>query len=389
MLLYIAPDLGGITGAPKSAIDVLINLLATGEPVTVMSHEACELPGKVNGIILGSPEWILLSRTTSFPHQLNRRFPKHVSAWIKSKLQEIRVSRWLRSITPDLIILNGLGSHDFWTRLSWPAHKRSVMIVRESVGHFTPLNIDFAFKAMKPHPSLIFVSSRCRDEWQTLGVLANKKTFYIPNCCQEDAVAHLHKQDRAQVRWRLGLPMDKLVAVCVASLQRRKGQDILLDQLSEILAVVPDLVIYFVGPIFPWGGGEQIHERIKKNRFRSLLKVTGARPDALDFIYAADLLVLPARAEAMPRVILEAMALKTPVIASDVGGIPELIEHEKTGLLFSHHNPVELVDAFAYMAANPTTRQTFAECAYQKYWSTFSRAHQMKKYHEMLTRLLG
>jgi glycosyltransferase involved in cell wall biosynthesis len=391
MLLYVPGALGGVTGSARAGMDVLISLLATNIPVAVINYEKCELPAQVNGITIGSPEWITPPRYMRFPAQINRYFPHHVAAWMKSKLQGIRISTQLEQADPDLMIFHGLGSHDCWKRFRLPADKKTVMIVQESPGHFGdyfPRNIDWAFKVMKQHSSFIFVSSRCRDEWRALGALGDKESFYIPNGCQEEVVVRLLSQDRAQVRQRLGLPMDRFVAVCIASIQHRKGQDLLLDYFSDLLTVVPDLMIYFVGPIFSWGGGDQLCQRIEESRFGDHLQVLGATTDSLDFIYAADLLVLPARAEAMPLVILEAMLLKTPVIASDVGGIPELIENGETGLLFSQSKPEELVEAFVHMAANPETRQNFAERAHQRYWSNFSRAHQIKRYSEVINKLL-
>ena len=58
------------------------------------------------------------------------------------------------------------------------------------------------------------------------------------------------------------------------------------------------------------------------------------QPNAIEYIYAADVLLQPSRSEALPRTILEAMALKTPIIASDVDGIPELVEDGMSAILF-------------------------------------------------------
>jgi glycosyltransferase involved in cell wall biosynthesis len=74
------------------------------------------------------------------------------------------------------------------------------------------------------------------------------------------------------------------------------------------------------------------------------------------------------------------MALKTAVIASDVDGTPDLIEHGQAGLLFSHDKPIGLGDANTQMAANPDLRRTFAERTHQRYWTNFPRARQIDRY---------
>ena len=68
----------------------------------------------------------------------------------------------------------------------------------------------------------------------------------------------------------------------------------------------------------------------------------GHKNNALDYLNAADLIIHPSRGEALPRVILEAMALGGTIIASDIDGHKELIRHEKTGLLFDLKNPGQL-----------------------------------------------
>ncbi|MEE9215348.1 MAG: glycosyltransferase family 4 protein, partial [Thermodesulfobacteriota bacterium] len=114
----------------------------------------------------------------------------------------------------------------------------------------------------------------------------------------------------------------------------------------------------------------------------------GARQDAKEYIYASDLLILPSLAEAMPIVILEAMALKTPVIASNVDGISELIDNDKSGLLFS---PLELdsfVEAFTHILSNPSKAMQYSNNAFEKYWSCFSINNQIRKYNEFLKEVL-
>lgn len=387
-LFYIPGALGGVHGSSQSAVDVLIDLLASNIPVTVLNHKRYSLPTKINGVALGSPEWV--NPPVSFPLQPNRHLPHRTVYWAFSKWRGILRNR--RLCQADLIFFNGMGSHDMWPKIAPHIKKRTVMIVRESPGHFNehfPRDLEWALDVLNSHTHYVFVSSRCRDEWIELGALEGKESSYIPNCCQEDAIARLLSHDHLNIRERLGLPVNAFVAVCVASLQYRKGQDIILDYFSELLNIAPNLMMIFAGPIFSWGGGDRLVQKMRESPYNKRLLFVGARLDALDYIYAADVLVLPARAEAMPRVVLEAMALKTPVIASNVGGIPELIQNGKTGLMFSHDYPKGLVDAFTTMASNSSLREDFAERAYQRYWSNFTRAHQIKRYARLIQKLLG
>jgi len=252
------------------------------------------------------------------------------------------------------------------------------------------MTVDWALEAMTAYSGFIFVSANCQEEWLTIGPLKGKRSYYIPNCCREHLVKDLVSQEHSKVRQRLGIPADKFVVVCVASLQPRKGQDLLVDLFPDLLAACPNLKMYLVGPtsaMAPEWAEAQLN-KVQSSGFNNNLEYVGSRANAIDFIYAADILILPSRAEAMPRVILEAMALKKPVIASNVDGIPELIEHEKEGLLFSPAQPQGLIDAFKRMVTEPDTRKLFAGRAQKKYWSKFSRAHQIAGYEEVIRAMM-
>ena len=79
----------------------------------------------------------------------------------------------------------------------------------------------------------------------------------------------------------------------------------------------------------------------------------GERSDAVRLMQAADFLVLPSHFEGLSNSLLEAMAAGCPVIASAVGGTPELIEHEQTGLLFPADDAAALAACMSRMGADP------------------------------------
>jgi glycosyltransferase involved in cell wall biosynthesis len=118
--------------------------------------------------------------------------------------------------------------------------------------------------------------------------------------------------------------------VMVANLRPEKGHDVLIDAASHVLARFPDARFQLIG-----GGTE--HQRLVAladtrgvSHAVSFLGHSEAIPEQLA---AADLFVLPSRSEALPNAVLEAMAGGLPVVASAVGGILEVIEEGKTGLL--------------------------------------------------------
>jgi glycosyltransferase involved in cell wall biosynthesis len=230
-----------------------------------------------------------------------------------------------------------------------------------------------------------------RDEWLAIPSIAAKESCAIPNCCREKAVERVRALNRAEVRHRLGFGPEVFVVVCVASTQWLKGQDLLLACFPGLSARAPSASLLFVGapggmPGPAWG--QTFLKELATAPLKGAITAVGARSDALEFIYAADVFVLPSRCEAMPLTILEAMALGTPVVASDVGGIPELIEHGRSGLLFRSEDAQGLEDSLFQLARNPELRQELAANARSRYWSSFSRKHLVSRYADAIGKLV-
>jgi glycosyltransferase involved in cell wall biosynthesis len=382
MLLYVASDIGGVNGAPQAARDILISLLLSGYPVTVISQSQCQLPEEIDGIKLPLPKWVIPVKKIYFPSKRHRNLANLIK-WLGANFQRVIQQQSLQKLNPKLIFVNGLNSDKLWKTFNLEFCDRTAIIIHMSPRHCqynAKLDLNQVLTVIKEYSHFFFVSATCQKEWLSLEKLPAQHSYYVPNCCKEDIVNTLIRQDKQQIRQNLGMPIDKFIVVCVASLQPRKGQDLLIEKFSELLKIVPELRLYLVGPIADTQWTKALFEKIDSNNFRDRIEYVGAKDNAMDFIYAADLFVLPSHAEAMPLSILEAMALKTPVLASNVDGVPELIDHEIDGLLFSHEQPQSFVDAFAKIANNSNLRQTFAECAHQKYWSNFSRNCQFSRY---------
>jgi glycosyltransferase involved in cell wall biosynthesis len=177
------------------------------------------------------------------------------------------------------------------------------------------------------------------------------------------------------------------MAVCPASIQFRKGQDLLVDYAAEIIHHIPNFRGLLLGSVPPDWKGPEILQRIETSPYRENFQHIAFSANALDYLYASDVVILPSRSEALPRCILEAMALGTPVIASDVDGIPEMIEHEHSGLLFPSSESERLVEALIKIYADRDWSRHLAERARQRYWDHFSRAHQIERYRKLVQEL--
>jgi glycosyltransferase involved in cell wall biosynthesis len=163
---------------------------------------------------------------------------------------------------------------------------------------------------------------------------------------------------REALRRQLGLE-PHLFYVCFAgSLVKRKGVEYLIDAVKRSKRDNMRLLIS--------GDGEMRQKVEHAAAADKRLIYLGYRSNAVEYIKASDLLVLPSIYEGMPNVILEAMAVGTPVLATNVYGIPELIEDKVNGLLVSPGNAGEIAKGINTMIDDPPLAKRFAEISCQK-----------------------
>jgi glycosyltransferase involved in cell wall biosynthesis len=394
-LAYVAWKLNADAGSITMAREVLTGILAAGVPVNVFSYDRCEPPHEAGDSAYSRLTCYSLPRRSEFPRQFNRRAARRLLDWVASKTIDLAKRRQLLRSSRELLVVNGLGSDFVWDFFNGSQPLKSVLVVHDNpVRHRLPgeSSLDLALELMQKYSHFIFVSSRVRDEWLAIPSIAAKESCAIPNCCREEAVERVLALDRAEVRHRLGLAPEAFVVVCVASIQYLKGQDLLVACFPRIISRAPSASLVLVGAPggMPAGlaWGQTFLKELGTTPLKGRITAVGARSDALEFIYAADAFVLPSRCEAMPVTILEAMALGTPVVASDVGGIPELIEHGRSGLLFRSEDAQGLEDSLVQLACSSEFRQELAANARSRYWSSFSRKHLVSRYADAIGKLV-
>jgi glycosyltransferase involved in cell wall biosynthesis len=151
-----------------------------------------------------------------------------------------------------------------------------------------------------------------------------------------------HQGPCCTLRDEYGLPPDGPIVGVVARLEPEKGHPTLLEAWPSVLAAVPDATLLVVGE---GSRREALQVMAIELGVADRVVFTGRRDDVPAVTAALDVAVLPSYREALGLTILEAMALSRPVVASNVGGIPEMIEDGVTGLLVPPHDPDALAAA--------------------------------------------
>jgi glycosyltransferase involved in cell wall biosynthesis len=155
-------------------------------------------------------------------------------------------------------------------------------------------------------------------------------------------------------------PGSKVVGV-VARLEPEKGHPTLFDAWPIVLRAVPDSYLLVVGE---GSRRDALEAQARELRIAHRVVFTGRRDDVPAVTAALDVAVLPSYREAQGLTILEAMALSRPVVASDVGGIPEMIQDGKTGLLVPPHDPEALAAAIIRLLTNHPLADTLGRAGH-------------------------
>jgi len=174
----------------------------------------------------------------------------------------------------------------------------------------------------------------------------------IPNCVPSIAPDVLH--NRKGLRTRFNWSDENFVVVSAGRLSREKGQHDLIEAVGLLGSKIPHLRVVILGE-----GRELKALRLQAEELGVSGKVefAGFQRDVLEWLRAADLCVNPSLTEGVPNVVLESMSVGTPVLATAVGGVPDIVQDGISGALIPAAQPSTLADTLFRMAMSPSERQ--------------------------------
>jgi glycosyltransferase involved in cell wall biosynthesis len=140
----------------------------------------------------------------------------------------------------------------------------------------------------------------------------------------------------------LGLTEDSLVICLAAVLRAQKRHELIIAAAPAILERYPRVRFLFVGE---GPGRQRIEGEIRRRKMEDFFLMTGHRKDMPEIISITDIGVISSQAEGVPQFLLQAMAMARPMVATKVGGIPEIVAPEVNGLLIPPEDPAALAQA--------------------------------------------
>ena len=237
----------------------------------------------------------------------------------------------------------------------------------------------FATKLTNPLTDAVEVNSNTggRAAAADLGVPAGKIEVVLPGL---DLSAFGDTDSRSTVRTVLGLNDIQHLVLYVGRLRTVKGVEYGINAFAQALSDHPNLHMALAGE------GEQRHdlENLSKDLGVSE-KITflGARNDLANVLSAADSVLMPSLTEGFPRVAIEAMASSKPVIATRVGGIPEAIIHDESGILVESKDIDGMANAISQLVADPELQSRLGSAARQRVERHYSAESYVARLDEM------
>jgi glycosyltransferase involved in cell wall biosynthesis len=179
---------------------------------------------------------------------------------------------------------------------------------------------------------------------------------------------------RARVRAEFGLGDDPTLIV-VSRLHPDKGIQELLDATDKLRAEVPALRLLVVGD---GAHRSPLEEQTRRLGLDDVAVFTGFRTDVTALLRAADVSVLPSHHENMPYSVLEAMAVGLPVVATAVGGVPEVVVDGETGILVPPGDAGPLKEALASLLRDRAAASAMGRAGLARVRARFTRRHMLE-----------
>ena len=379
MLTLIAKNIGQGNGASLSALDVLISLGKIDPHMALIYLYKNNIPKELDGEKVSYSQSFVSPRSIDGTSRLNLK-----------KVSNIVVKPFLinklKNISPRMSFVNSMGSHSLWKPIKEKYNWSGTLIVRESPDLYKSSSIGSILNRFNYYDYFIFVSDLVRKKWLKFSKIDAAKSFYIPNCVWEKRVAEISQNSKSNVKKKLFGNDDQFIAICTGEVKYRKGQDLIIENLKLICDLIPNFKLLILGrqnQAFI----KELKSVLKNMDLEKRVEFILHQPNAIEYIYAADVLLQPSRSEALPRTILEAMALKTPIVASDVDGIPELVDNNGSAILFSLSNIDKMIEGINTIYSNHSFRNQITENAYKRYWNNFSRENHIQNYSKFIKQI--
>jgi glycosyltransferase involved in cell wall biosynthesis len=260
-------------------------------------------------------------------------------------------------------------SHDYKTSLlTWLAARRSSVRAMATAHGWTGNSARERFlyypgdkRLLARFPLVIAVSGEIRRELIAHGARPERVRTLLNGI--DPLAFRRHAASEPAARARFGVPPDAVVLGAVGRLERQKRFDLLIAAFAEVAERYPNVRLLIAGE----GSARPALERqIESLVLTDRCRLVGLQADVVCFHHALDLFVQSSEYEGTPNAVLEAMALETPIVATDVGGTSELCEDGVHGLIVSSRDKPALARAIETLIEDAGRRNALVSAARER-----------------------
>jgi glycosyltransferase involved in cell wall biosynthesis len=335
MRLMAIIEAATVTGPAKNLIDFCVSARAMRLPLEPRVVTFQRGPGRSN-------EFADYTRKAGIDLQIvpeQRRFDSGVIPALESMAEEWK---------PDILQTHAVKSHflvarsRLWQRYPWIAFHHGYTQTDLKMRLYNQLD---RWSLRKP-ARLVTVSEAFKRQLMNQGIEPGRIAI-LQNAVNPDWVARVRRADAASIRRELGLE-GRQVILAAGRMSREKAHGDLIAAFHLLRENHPLASVVLVGD-----GPERAG--LEKSAGERIL-FAGQQGDVSRFFAIADVMVLPSLTEGSPNVLLEAMACGVPSVATEVGGVPEIVSNEKEALLVPARAPIQLAAAISRVLREPELR---------------------------------
>ncbi len=297
-----------------------------------------------------------------FSKELKQRFIYFIDYQSRIKRNAKRIADILINQNMDLLYMNNQPSSNLEGILASEMTNVPVLQHSRIETELKPWEVRAANKILS---KIICVSAGVKSALVKRGIDPTK-CIVVHNGIDPETTPLISSQD---IKKRWGISDGDFIIGAVGSLIKRKRINDLIEALPVIIQRAPCPVKCLI-----LGDGPEkasLLKLVKSRKLESSVIFTGFQSDAISYCNIMDIFTMTSEKEGLPRVILEAMLMGKPVIAARISGVEELIENNKTGLLFKKHDTTELAGAVLKMMSDDQLRHNIGRSA---------RVHVMENY---------
>jgi glycosyltransferase involved in cell wall biosynthesis len=345
----------GLRGKKRLCVVTMIDGLMTAGAETVATRIALGLdPNRFDSIICSTrpsaPQHVVAAHAAGIEVlELNRRSRLDLWRWRP-------LVRMLRSGRIDIVHAHKFGSN-IWGALLTPRTRLPVLLAHEHSWSYEGTMhrvVDRELIARRAD-RIVAVSPTDRMRMIELERIPENKVVFIPN-----GIPDRPPGDRERTRKQLGLAPSDAVVGTVCGLRPEKELKTAVRALGMLAPLRPDLRFVVVGDGSERGSLERLADELGVQTL-----FLGHRPndDVPDLVAAMDVLVLSSRFEGMPLALLEWMAAGKAIVASRVGGIPSIVEHNQEAILVPPRDHVAFAHEIGRLLDDPSERRRLGDAA--------------------------